>query len=1163
MEGGTISGNVAAAGASQGKSAAPGIPLPGVAITALNTLTGRKYTAATDVDGNFALKIPKNGRYVVRAELAAFANGAQEVVLNATNHEGKLSFTLTLASRVKPEDSTENGASSSISSAIANALNGKGLQSLGVSSGTDAQTENASVSEGNTGTSLPSLASMDSAGGGDSVAISGQMGQTNGLANFSEEEVRNRIEEAIRNARENGGTSMDGMNSAISTLGGMMAGGMPGGPGMGGGPGGGMSGGSRGGSRGSRGGSSGMGGFSISRGNFKGFNPGQIHGAFYYHVGNAVFDATQFSVTGTPFKPAYAVNHFGASLTGSPYIPGLTQPNPAQFVFLNFTGTRDALPVNITGNVPTVAQRAGDLRGLKPAYDPTTGQQFCNGAVGACPAGQANIIPTSRLDPVAQQLLAFFPLPNVNVNGYNLQRIANRGNNTSQIASRYVRNFGQNAGMPGGGFFGRTSRSQKPTLRQNINVGFNYQHNALDTLRLFAISDSHTFTDAFSLSAGYVVGYGRLNHSASFSWSRSHTLVTSPYTYNAQPGVINTLNLPRPATQGDFYNGFPTVSITNFNGINGVSPSDRHYQVFSYNDYMSWNHHKHSYRGGFSIRRQFSDLLGGSNSMGTLNFTGYATQLGTNDKTTGSGLADFLLGAPQNSVIQNAGYQSELRAWIWSAYLQDDWRARNNLTFNFGLRYEYFGPFVEAHDRLVNLAPSADFKGSTPVVPSAAAAAMSTSPVAVAGASGFPRSLVNPDRNNFSPRIGVAWTPIKFPIKQLVVRAGYGINYNTGQYTSFANNLSYQPQFAQATTHGLSVQQNTATQYGCGTFTSGYTITNAFGCTTGSSGTTIVNQNTYAIDKNYSLGRVQVVNFDLQKTWKLGIVTNVGYNGSFGANLDMQRVPNRTSAYTAPEGGLAYIYEDSIGDSRFHSLSVSARKRMSRGVSLGATYIYGHSIDNASAINGTGGNTIPQNDKRLDLEYGNSTFDVRHQVSGDWVTELPFGPDRLWLTKGGFWAALLDGFNLSGSFKFATGTYYTPQFSNTSSQIASGGGRYTQRPDRVAGQPINDGAGTGTIARWFNTAAFDTTNIASPLGYGNAQRNAIEGPGTVQVNMALARNQKIGNGTQNLEFRASASNVFNTVQYSGISVVVNSPYYGRVTSAAAPRKITLQLRYRF
>ena len=132
-----------------------------------------------------------------------------------------------------------------------------------------------------------------------------------------------------------------------------------------------------------------------------------------------------------------------------------------------------------------------------------------------------------------------------------------------------------------------------------------------------------------------------------------------------------------------------------------------------------------------------------------------------------------------------------------------------------------------------------------------------------------------------------------------------------------------------------------------------------------------------------------------------------------------------------------------------------------------------------------------QNFQRLDLEEGNSAFDVRQSATGNWVLELPFGPNRAFLNKGGVWSQALDGFSLSGTFTFATGTYFTPSYSGSQAETASGNS-FTLRPDRVVREPIK---GAGTIGDWFNTAAF-----AAPAGeYGTASRNSIEGPGTVLV----------------------------------------------------------------
>jgi hypothetical protein len=196
-----------------------------------------------------------------------------------------------------------------------------------------------------------------------------------------------------------------------------------------------------------------------------------------------------------------------------------------------------------------------------------------------------------------------------------------------------------------------------------------------------------------------------------------------------------------------------------------------------------------------------------------------------------------------------------------------------------------------------------------------------------------------------------------------------------------------------------------------------------------------------------------------------------------------------------------------------------------------------------------------QNLYRLDLEEGNSSFDQRHNLTGNWLIELPFGPNRAYLNKGGFWAYALDGFSLSGTFTFATGNYLTPIYSNNQS-AAAGANTFTQRLDRDFSQPIK---GPGTLGNWFNTSAFTKPATGE---YGTASQGSIEGPGTVSVNTSLSRTFNMGE-TRSLEARVTANNVLNTVQYSGVSVDKSSSNFGQITSAAAMRAMLVQMRYRF
>ena len=152
------------------------IPLPGVSITATNTLTGRKYTTATDAHGNYSMTIPMNGRYVLRTELAAFAPTTQEALLNATSHDQKVDFTLTLASRAAEQENQQQAAAT-------RQYSGRGAQTLSLA---DAATGLIEAAGGSNGASaaLPSLASNPDVSS-ESVAVAGQNGSTNPFAGIN------------------------------------------------------------------------------------------------------------------------------------------------------------------------------------------------------------------------------------------------------------------------------------------------------------------------------------------------------------------------------------------------------------------------------------------------------------------------------------------------------------------------------------------------------------------------------------------------------------------------------------------------------------------------------------------------------------------------------------------------------------------------------------------------------------------------------------------------------------------------------------------------------------------------------------------------------------------------------------------------------------------
>ncbi len=462
---------------------------------------------------------------------------------------------------------------------------------------------------------------------------------------------------------------------------------------------------------------------------------------------------------------------------------------------------------------------------------------------------------------------------------------------------------------------------------------------------------------------------------------------------------------------------------------------------------------------------------------------------------------------------------------------------RKNLTLLTGLRYDYDSPYSEENDRLATLDTGNNFATVATVVSNGVGPFTGK----------YPRDLVYPEKSNFSPRVGFAW----HPIKDTVLRGGYGINYTTGQYTKFVQNFAFEPPFAD-------VQTNLATSGASISLANGFPAPQTNG--------------NYAVNKNYRLPYVQVWNVNLQRTIPWNIVLNLGYNGSKGSRLDVIDAPGRfvttvngvqtttlPTAPTIPPRPSPMTTKIPSPSPTYNALTFSARKRMSGGLSLQATYTYSHAIDDASTIGGNGGTTcggncLAQNWQDIRAEESNSSFDVRHMVRGNFVYELPFGPDTHLLTANWF-GHVLANMNFSGDYEFATGNPLTPHYEATVEDVARGTTN-SLRPDRVPGTSLS--AGGGSLNNWFNKNAF-----APPSGvYGTAPRLSIPGPGTVSFDGSISKSIRFGD-MKNLELRATAENVLNTVQYSGVDSTLGSATYGQITSTAPMRQFTFMGRFRF
>ena len=1061
-----------------GKSA-----LPGVTVTAANTLTGKKFTTTTGLDGRFSFTPAERGRYVVRAEFLAFAPETQEVLLNPQNPAANVDLNLLLASRVEELQQEQQAARA----ANARVAAGRGFQNLGgAGQPGEPGATGAGAGEGGGGNGFGGgdLSALPFSGAGadaatESVVSAGAMGQSENFGMGSDEQIQERIAEYRERVAAGGGG-----------FGGGQFGGGPGGGG--GGPG------------------------IILRGmGGRGFNVNQPHGMIYFSDDNAGADAAPFSVNGSPAeKASYNQARFGALIGGPLNIPKIYRGGTKTFFFVNYNGSRSSNPYDAYSIVPTVDERNGifaELLAAPPALP---------AAPPGCtyPAFPTTTIPVACFSQAATVLLGpatnpYIPLPNVSIpnSPLNFHYVTSGMSDTDAISVRLIHNFGAGAGPAAGGRGGAGGGGRRRRQGQNINFGLNYSRSNNRTIGAFPSLNGTSGTQGLNAGAGYVYNKGRLFSLLRFNYNHLHTSGSNLYAFvNDIEGTAGITGV----STNPFDWGLPRLSFSDLQGVSDPSARRTLNQTYTISETVGWSHGKHSLRLGGDYRRILQNLHSDQNARGSFTFTGYAT---------GNDFADFLLGLPQLSSIQTGTSSYNFRSNSFDLYAQDEWKAAANFTVNFGVRYEYQGPYTAANNQIVNLDFVPDLSCVAPVFTGQ-----------TGGCTGipYPASLVKPDRNNFAPRIGLAWKPFK----RTVVRTGYGINYNLAQYAGLIQELAFQPPFSVASTNTIAACP-------------GITLGDGFS-TCAAPGVT----NNYAVDPNYRLGYVQLWNLDVQTDLGHGVIMNIGYNGSKGTHLDLVEAPNRTATGVVNPAVQPFLFETSDGNSIYNGLSVRVRKRLQGGIAVSGVYVYSKSIDDASSIGG-GATVVAQNAADIAAERGLSSFDQRHRFTGTWIYELPFGEGKKYLQTGA-WSHVLGGWLWSGDWTFATGTPLSPRIIGSVTEV-NGGTSGTLRPDLVAGQSIT--VANPSIQEWFNTGAFVTPAAGT---FGDAGRNTIPGPGTILCDMSISKTFALRE-LRALEIRATANNVFNHVNFASVDTNLNSPTFGQVISAGTMRRVTFFARFRF
>jgi trimeric autotransporter adhesin len=1078
-----------------GKASSATRPLPGVSLVARAGDTVKAVTS-TEPDGTYRMPLAP-GTYTITAELTGFTTREQSVTMDMSACATTVDFTLALAPRVVRPEGAAPAPRPAVAPQRGATTAGARFEALAV----EQQATAAAGFEMNPPERDPAAALLlppgfSTEGPTQALAVTGNMASIDRglMADRMDAIGRGEFDPAT-------GEFRPGFEA--------VEGGQGGGFGMGG----------RGGGRGGPGGDAG--GFMMG-GRGRGQNAYNIQ-ANYSLAGSALESAPYQLRPDSPARQQpYTRQNFGTTVGGPFRIPGLYNGQRRTTFTLTYGGARGGNLFDQYATVPTKALRAGDFSSsIAPITDPLTGQPF-----------EGNRIPQSRMSPAALALLRFMPAPNLPGDARNFHYTTTTDSVSDNVNLRFMHMLTQppqgGRGGPGGGrgggfggrMGGRGGPGQQQALTITMTAQLQYRRNHTEQINVFPTLGGQSRGSTFGLPLSLNIMHRRTMHTLNVNLSRTTSDSVNQYAFVED--VAGGAGITGVSTD-PFAWGVPQLSFSGLSAVRDLTPSKRRDRRVSFAYGWTRPFTRHTLRLGGDVRLDRSHNQTDTNARGAFVFTGlHASGGGPVARGTHLDFADFLLGLPQQATVQYGPGNVRMTGRSMSLYLQDDWRRTSTLTFNLGVRYELLLPFVESGGRMVNLDAAPGFTAVAPVVSGG------TGPFSGA----YPTALIHADTNNVAPRVGFAWRARP----GTVVRGGYGISYNSGAYSTIARQLVGQPPFA-------------VTNAAFGTLDRPLSLATPF-----ASASPTETTNNFGVDRDYALGVVQTwngdVSRDLRQVWNVG----ASYTHTRGSSLDILRAPNRDPDGLRIEGVHPFLWQTSEGSSVLHAGTFRVRRRPVRGIGAGATYTLARSRDNASSLGG-GGGTVAQDDRNLAAEWGLSSFDRRHQVSAETAIELPFGPNRPWLSGGGRWAALLRDWRFTTTFTWQSGTPNTARVQGAVADVARGTNgslraHYTGEPIRISG-PSAD--------RFFNTAAF---TVPEPGAFGTSSRNMIVGPGSRLLNAQFSRDVRLG-GNRALTLQVNTSNLLNTVNYGAIDTTVNAPTFGQVLSVRGMRASTVNLRFRF
>jgi hypothetical protein len=809
----------------------------------------------------------------------------------------------------------------------------------------------------------------------------------------------------------------------------------------------------------------------------------ELHGSLFAFNRNRALSAKNFFATHLP-KPAFNRNEYGGTI-GGPVVRNRL------FYFGSFEGLNRIGSATFTMLQPTAAQRTGNFAGFAPLRDPLTGEPFPN-----------NAIPQARISRFAQELLKFAPEPNTSGTGFNYIYNSPTRERNDRYLARGDYNISNNDRI-----MARYWQGNNGPYRESLGGGTELYGN---------------WGGFGSQSKNLAASYTRVVTPSVVNEARFGFLQVRYYRQPQNPSLDPSQFIPGLISPLEGLGGLPNVNLTQgyrgFSDVPGSGDRQRNYEFF---DNVSWIRGRHSIKTGFEIQRassyNFSNLLP---SRGQFDFDG---------RYTGNAFADFLLGYPWRTQRPTRNVEVEPKNTRWAGFLQDDWTVSTHLTLNLGVRYEYQGLFDNTMGEIANFDPST---GKLVVIGGQADPAFAALPQVSGESLGLDRSnYLRRDRNNWAPRVGLAWRPLGNA--SFVVRSAYGIYYNVMPGYQAAQ-LPQNPPFR-------TVQLFEALPGN----TPSLTMANPFPGT----GSIPANPSVNAFARDRTTGYLQEWNFTIEGEVLRATSLRASYVGSKGTHLDRninindplpapgQIQPRRPFQ---PFGTIAY--RESGRNSITNQMQLGARRRFAAGLSFQLEYQYTNALSEQPF-----GISAPMDSFRAYLDRGHADFIPHHVTTANYTWDLPFGKGRQ-VELSGIANTIFGGWQIAGIMGFGSGQPFSVTFD---SRVT---GWPSNRADIVPGQPLYPEE--RTIARWFNPAAFTTP---AEFTYGNSARNLLFGPGYFNWDTAVFKNTALTEQLV-LQFRAEFFANFG-LPAANISVPTQ---VGRITSTSnTPRDIQFGLRLSF